>query len=130
MIYSAKLLTAGETASMLWSLLGPMRQWSHFLADCIRDHQHIAGITLMPCARLQGVRGYGPAYSLDDIKTFIRAVKAAAPGTGKKIIPVTARLDTCKGWRITKIDRKGNPVARHQGIPHACTSPRAITFGS
>lgn len=127
MIYPAKLLTAGATASVLSRLLGPLVNWSHFLADNIRGKQNLAGHTLMPSARLQGVRAFGPAYSLASIEAFVRAVKAAVPGVGKKIIPVPAQLDTCKGWRQNKFDSDGHPVARHQGMPHACNLIRAIT---
>ena len=122
MIYSAKLLTAGEAASVLWNQLGPIRNWSNFLADCIRSKQAIAGITLTPCARLQGMRGLRPAYSLADIEAFIRAVKAVMPDAGKPACPVTVQLDTSRGWRISKFDRKGSPIARHKGITHACIS--------
>lgn len=127
MIYPAKLLTAGETASILWNRLGPLVNWSHFLADNIRGKQSLAGHTLMPSARLQGVRGFGPAYAADSIKAFVQAVKAAMLGAKPCIKPVAVRLDTAKDWRNSKFDRDGNPVARHQGMPHACTSLRAIT---
>ena len=127
MIYSAKLLNKSETVHILGHRLGQIRNWGDFLADCIRGHQHIEGITLMPRARLQGVRGFGPAYDVADIGAFIRAVKLAVPEAGKKITGVTAQLDTCKGWRVTKIDRNGNSVARHQGMRHVCAMPRFIT---
>lgn len=127
MIYDAKLLTLGETAHALSRYLGPERNWANFLTDCIRNRQHLAGYALMPSARLQDARGFRPAYSIDSIKAFIRAVKTAMPGLKPGVRPVAVTLDTRKGWLINKFDRKGNPVARYQGMPHACTSPRFTT---
>ena len=116
MIYKGNLVTAGETAYLLQHQLGSIRQWRDFLADNIRNRQSIEGLTLMPRGRLQGPKGYGPAYMLADIKAFILAVKAADPHAGKRITPVPVQLDTTRGWHISKFDRRGHPVAIFCGL--------------
>jgi hypothetical protein len=128
MIYEAKLITAGETAHFLQKHLGSLRQWRDFLSDNIRYKQNIEGLTLLPRAKLQGPTGYGPAYIIGDVLAFIRAVKAAVPSAGKPITPVNVQLDTCRAWRVSRFDRKGNPVARHRSMAHACRTSRPTTI--
>lgn len=115
MLYQANLITAGETAYLLHHRLGSMRQWRDFLSDCLRGKQSINGLTLMPRGRLQNQTGYGPAYLPADIKAFILAVKATYPHAGKPIAPVSVQLDTARGWRVSKFDRHGHPVAMFRG---------------
>lgn len=116
MIYAGNLITAGEAAYFLQRHLGSMRQWGDFLADNIRDKQHIEGLTLMPRAKLRGPKGYyGPAYLLADVRAFILAVKAADPTAGAPISAVRVSLDTTRGWRVSKFDRLGHPVAMLRG---------------
>jgi hypothetical protein len=116
MIYDADLITASEAACVLQNHLGSYRAWGDFLSDCIRFKQHIAGYTLLPRAKLACVRGYRPAYSVADIKMFIRAVKAAIPDINPGIKPVAVRLDTARNWRVSKFDRQGKTVAANRAV--------------
>lgn len=116
MIIETHTISAGETAHFLQIHLGSLRQWRDFLSDCIRYRQDIKGYTLMPCARKKGATGWGPVYSINDVKAFIKSVKAAEPQAGKPIRAVMVKIDSAKSWRLNKFDRKGLPVAMLRAV--------------
>ncbi|MDP3759635.1 MAG: hypothetical protein Q8R01_03825 [Ramlibacter sp.] len=105
------VLTAADAAFLLRVKLGPLRSWPDFLSDCIRGRQHVAGHQLLPCCRRKRGRMFRPAYSLKDIREFIRCVLDDEPGAGKvPLQPDFVVIDTALGWRVNKLDRHGVPV--------------------
>lgn len=74
-------LSSAETAYFLRRALGPVRSWSDFLADCIRDKSCHLGLTLLPVfrVRMPGDRCERPRYSAQQVKTFILAALALEP---------------------------------------------------
>jgi hypothetical protein len=125
MIVETRAVTAGETAHLLQKHLGSMRQWGSFLADCIRNRQHIEGYQLIPCGKKSGAGGLAPMYSLESIATFIRAVRDIKPRPSKPIRAVKLKIDTAKSWRHNRFDREGFPVAMYRA-PVSGTTGTAI----
>lgn len=74
-----RLYPAGETALMLRRLLGPLREWSDFLADCRQFKTSIHGAVLLPYATAIGGRGQRPYYRGADIAKFVNDVKKRCP---------------------------------------------------
>lgn len=107
-----RTLCVADTALILRARLGPMRSWTNFLTDCIRDRQAIAGQRLMPCGRQHDGKAYRPTYATSDILNFIAKVLAAVPTAGRATIKTkTLPIDTSKHWRLNKFDKNGAPVA-------------------
>lgn len=104
--------SVAETAHLLRTHLGPLRNWTNFLNDNIRYKQNVAGNTLMPCARIRGGRGSQPVYDVRAVKAFIDKVLAAVPSAGKaKVKSITLTVDTSKDWSLNKFDKNGIPCA-------------------
>lgn len=113
-------LSVAETDYLLRSELGPLRNWTHFLNDCIRKRQSIAGNVLLPCAMKHDGRLSRPMYGVADIKAFVVAVKAAVPSAGKaRITPVVLCIDDGRSWRANRFGKDGSAIM-----------PRRISSGS
>lgn len=110
MINIEDAVTAPEAAYVLRSMLGPMRSWSDFLADVIRNKADIDGLTLQPCCRLHDGRALRPHYARSDIMAFIREVRAIYPDAMPTPVKST-RLEIDDGvyWRHQKFDKHGSP---------------------
>lgn len=74
-------LSSAEAAFFLRCALGPVRNWSDFLADCIRDKSSHMGLTLLPVCRVRmsGDSCARPRYSAQQIKTFIKEALVLEP---------------------------------------------------
>jgi len=108
-------ISVAETDYLLRSELGPLRNWTHFLSDCSRGKQDIAGHTLTPCAMKNDGRAFRPVYSVEDIKTFIADVRAAVPSAGKtRITPTILAIDDGRHYRANKFGKDGSPVKPHR----------------
>lgn len=70
-----KTLSSGQTANLLGLALGSARQWTFFLADCIRGRTNFHGLTLEPVGQIHD-RCDRPVYEASDVVNFIRAARA------------------------------------------------------
>lgn len=105
------VISVAETDYLLRSMLGPLRNWTHFLNDCIRDKQSIAGHKLLPCAMKHDGRLCRPVYSVADIKAFIADVKASVPSAGTaRVTPMVLCIDDGRNWRANRFCKDGSPV--------------------
>lgn len=102
-------ISAADTAFLLRKELGPLRSWTDFLSDCIRDRQSIGGRQLLPCAEVHDGRLFRPVYSASDVKRFIADVLA----TEGKASATVLSLDVDRGipWKLNRFDRDGNRIA-------------------
>lgn len=109
-------ISLSEAAYMLRQALGPLRNWASFLTDNIRHKQSVHGLTLEPCARQHDGKAYRPVYGVEDVLTFIEAVKKAISTAGKTPIIVTPlAMDRRRPWRVNKFDQQGKPALRRIG---------------
>lgn len=116
-------IPAQEVAYLLRHCLGPIRCWSDFLADCLRDRTSIKGLTLKPCAKRHDGRVYRPVYAVDDVRVFIDQVRKTVPeaSASARIKQIILTIDRRVGWRAQKFDREGNRVIKakgHGGVLH------------
>jgi hypothetical protein len=80
-----KLLTAPETACILYRVFGPARAWEDFLADTRRG-KICGGPLLKPYARMRRKGPWLPVYAANDIRQFIVEYQIQYPST-KTIAP-------------------------------------------
>lgn len=108
-----KTMPLSEAAYMLRMALGPLRNWTNFLSDNIRDRQSIHGLTLIPCARQSDGKAFRPVYAVADVLAFIRDVLAADSTAGKAPLKTaTLDIDRRRPWRLNKFDQNGKPRLR------------------
>jgi hypothetical protein len=100
------VLTSGETAALLSRTLGPVRNWTFFLADCNRGRTRFYGLTLEPVGQLHDGCDR-PVYRKADVAAFIRAaLPFAAParaGIAVEIDPAAYLLP----WRMRRLKHVG-----------------------
>lgn len=75
-------LDTGDVVKLLRQALGRMRtNWSDFLSDCIRDKTSLAGLQLLPIAKvkLPNDRCKRPRYTAQAIRAFIIGVLLVMP---------------------------------------------------
>lgn len=96
------VLTSGETGALLSRTLGPVRNWTFFLADCNRGRTNFHGLTLEPIGQLHDGCDR-PVYRKADVAAFIRAaLPFAAPpraGIAVEIDPAAYGLP----WRLRRL---------------------------
>lgn len=101
-----RTISAADTAFLLRKELGPLRSWTDFLSDCIRDRQSIGGRQLLPCAEVHDGRLFRPVYCAQEVKRFIVEVLAAEGKTSASIL--TLDVDRGTHWKLNRFDRDGN----------------------
>lgn len=105
-------IALAEAALLCRVHLGPLRNWTNFLTDNIRNQQNIAGYTLLPCGKQRDGKAFRPIYATRDVLDFIANVLATVPAAGKAPIKQTVlAIDRSRGWRVNKFDQTGAPVA-------------------
>lgn len=74
-----RIVSASEVAYILRFSLGPLRAWDDALSDMRRDKSNYEGLILKPIgvARINGF--YRPAYSLSDVREFIKHARLMHP---------------------------------------------------
>lgn len=104
-------ISSGDTAFFLRRALGPARNWSDFLADCIRGRASHHELTLLPIARVRtpGDRCERPRYSAVDIHTFVLESirlepRPADPEALQKVaIEISPELMALP-WQVRRVD--------------------------
>lgn len=92
-------LDTGDVVFLLRRALGRMRtNWSDFLSDCIRDKTSLAGLQLLPIARVKipGDRCKRPRYTAQAVAEFIRGVILEIPRPAeadREVQRVTIEID-------------------------------------
>ena len=112
-------LSVFETACVLRNHLGVHKNWYSFLTDNIRGKQDVAGLMLLPCARLKDGRNYRPVYAEQAVKPFIEAVLLAIPSMGKlPIRKVGLKVDPALSWRLNKFEKDGSATTVSRAPAH------------
>lgn len=107
----AELLPAAEVALLLRARLGTLRAWADFLADCIRNRQHLSGLQLLPHSSLHtdSTTIGRPLYRREDVETFIGEARLVAGVTGSAfgLEPITVIVDDTPGvpWGMRRAKR-------------------------
>jgi len=120
-----KVMPAPEVAYVLRQKLGPIRAWEFTLADMRRGRvESVHGAILLPICMGKHEGAWRPMYATTDVVEFIRAVRAATPGTARTMsyqvkIAHTHPGDT-RPWHTRKL-----PVAASTAVPMMAASMRA-----
>lgn len=107
-----RVLSAGETAGLLNRALGDSRQWSSFLADCIRDQTSFHGLTLLPVAA-RSDRCRRPAYWTREVIAFIRAALPFASPRPALVATQLVEIDAktlALPWRMRQLNPVPDPT--------------------
>jgi len=103
-----KVVSAPEVAYLLRQKLGPIRAWEFTLADMRRGRvESVHGATLLPICMGKHEGAWRPMYSVPDVVAFIKAVRAANPGTERNTplqikTAITDPIDT-RPWYKRKL---------------------------
>ncbi|MFO1305784.1 MAG: hypothetical protein U1F54_18810 [Burkholderiales bacterium] len=100
------VVSAGDAAYLLRRRLGPVREFSDFLADARRDGTtSYYGHTLLPCAYVFDGRTKRPVYSVQDIAAFVHAVssKIGVGGDPQKVRGRSVLIEEGVHWRTQEV---------------------------
>lgn len=120
MIETVKAVTAGDAAHILRAKLGAKRNWSDFLADCIRNRANYNGFRLLPVTRRKDKLGKRPVYAVGDITQFIADVKASDPSAGPdRVKSFMVEIETDHAWFVRRADQAGRIIKHKFSIQRA-----------
>jgi len=101
----------GNAAVLCRQLLGDkvISNWDDFLTDCTRERAEVAGVRLLPCARMR--HGRRPIYAIDDVMDFARLVADSSSDFGRMPIkPFVVEVDDRLPYVYNIVDRCGRLI--------------------
>jgi hypothetical protein len=102
----------GNAAVLCRQMLGDkvITNWDAFLTDCERERAEVAGVRLLPCARMR-LKGRRPVYALDDVMAFARLAADSSSDFGvMPIVPFPVEVDDSLPYLYNIVDRFGRLI--------------------